>query len=194
MYYPSRVYPLGPVVINALILDFQALVRKNGAANEFIVRELAIEDLEHDRRESWVFQLPPGFVENYENKWVMEHHHGIPPDAGETPYDELNKILKEKTWASKYLFAKGIEKCKFLSKALGRDVLEVESLFNVPALKYLKPLGGWCSLACHQTDKYTCAVKNCSRLKRWICSNISKSRIFLKLMAEEKENVYFVPS
>jgi hypothetical protein len=176
-------------VIDALILDFQALVRKNGVANEFIVRELAIEDLEHDRRESWVFQLPPGYVENSENTWVTEHHHGIPRDVGETPYDDLHNILKEKTWAYKYLFVKGFEKCKFLSEALDRDVFEVEKLFNAPSLKFLKPLGGKCSLACHQTDKYACAVKNCSRLKRWICCNISKSRIFLKLKAEEKENV-----
>jgi hypothetical protein len=124
-------------VIDALILDFQALVCRNGVANEFIVRELAIEYLEHARRESWVFQLPPGYVENSENTWVMEHHHGIPPDVGETPYDDLHRILREKTWAYKYIFVKGAEKCKFLSNALNRNVFEVGNLFNAPSLKYL---------------------------------------------------------
>lgn len=173
----SEQYPSGGMEIKAAVLDFQALV---DGENNFIVRELAIEDLDYNRRKSWVFQIPPDKHvndNNTSNKWLVNSYHGIPIDAGTVSYGEFPKILKDEIWSYDFLFAKGVEKCQFLSYACDRTVFELEKYFNVPSLKKLESSGVDCSLVAHRRDDFTCAVKNCSKLKKWLLANVSKSKI-----------------
>jgi hypothetical protein len=139
-----------------------------------------MEDLESAWRRSWLFQIPPG--DSYEtNQWLTRNWHGLDLHMGHVPYGELYDILKNETAPFRYVFAKGLEKCNFLSAIIGRPVIELGKYFDVPKLASLPPTSTKCDLYCHQTEKFICAVKNCSKLKMWILNNVPCDRFDSKL-------------
>lgn len=160
-----------------VIVDFQAGVD----GKVFVIRELAMEDLENEWRRSWLFQIPPEHISSKTNQWLSKHFHGLDFVSGYEPYENLHRILKDETEPFQYVFAKGLEKCKLLSDIIERPVIELAKYFDVPKLDSLPPTSTKCNLYCHQTEKFTCAVKNCSKLKNWILNNVPCDKFNAKL-------------
>ena len=78
---------------------------------------------------------------------------GICWDDGNIAYGSLFQTLAEATANFTNLFAKGTDKCKFLTELLGRSIQNLDS-FGCPERKEFKMTTG-CSLPCHKyPDKF----------------------------------------
>nr|DAC81302.1 TPA_asm: MAEL [Ladona dragonfly adintovirus] len=142
------------------IVDFQAL---RGYKKEFIVRELAVVDFKKEREHLWLFKCPDNTLYTLkENSWVVNHLHGIDKAIGEVDYNFLKHIICYYIGQFDIIYAKGYEKCQFLTHFLHRKVIDVE----IPSLKSLSWIGG-CMLPQHSNGRLSCALGNCKKIKAY---------------------------
>jgi len=91
---------------------------------------------------------------------------GLCWEVGLIPYSSLFQALTEATTYYAHLYAKGDDKCKFLSDILGRPVQNLD-LFGCPLRKEFRMTTG-CSLPCHKFPDKSCAVRNAISLFGWL--------------------------
>ena len=98
---------------------------------------------------------PHGSVENGPN-W----------DDGNIPHYQLKTALSKAVAGYAHLYGYGVEKCQFLSKLIGRPVLNLED-FKCPLPHDLKP-GCNCIHACYKRLSVSCATRNATSYYEWL--------------------------
>ena len=151
------------------VLDIQCFQQSTDP--KLIIKELTVLDTSTAAAFHWLFKPPPGPSQSDTptNIWLRKKLHGIKWYDGEVDYKDLKDLLCSATKAFDVLFAKGLEKCKFLEGIIERPVYNLE-YFGCPALKQLEDG----LIKCHyHTDNpgYTCSLNQSHKLGEWIRKN-----------------------
>lgn len=175
--------------MSTAVIDFQGYL---SSQNSFIIKELSIIDVDHPTQlRQWLFKPPTQFNGNpnsLANKWIYKNLHGISWEAGTVDYSELENVLQSATSSYVYLFAKGLEKCKFLEQLTGKDVFNLQD-FGCPSLKCLPALE-FTKCDYHRGVNYSCSLKFAKKLSLWICHNRSNVDFNNAKVREKTYNQY----
>lgn len=102
---------------NSCVIEFQAF---RGNADEFIIKELVILDLQSGVTNYFLFKPPFSFKYLQKkaartNKWLINYFHHIPWSDGYTEYNELDNVMYY--YCDKYntIYSTGSEKCKWIN-------------------------------------------------------------------------------
>ena len=68
------------------------------------------------------FCPPKSFKPNKQNTWNTSHLHGIAWSSGKLAYDKVFAVFYDIKAMNAEVFAKGIQKCRLLTKLLGQNV------------------------------------------------------------------------
>lgn len=138
--------------------------------NAFTFKEIAITALEEDAVPTvYLFEPPyswgslPGRYKS-ENSWVTRNYHGIPWEAGEIPYADVQEVLRSVLEGASKIYIKGLEKKKWLGR-LVPHVYNLEDL-GCPSLSKMRIYDKYCT---HHTlcANPVCAAANVEILKKW---------------------------
>lgn len=153
------------------VIDFQAFKQLN---NEFIIKELTIQDL-NDETSVKTYLFKPPFSWNslskemkVQNKWLERHYHCLNWFSGELDYGESIKIIKSLNVA-KMVYVKGDDKNKWLEKYLN-NVYNIEE-FNCPAFKIIKNSfknDSKCNNHIQNVNYKNCSLSNVNVMRSWI--------------------------
>lgn len=99
-----------------------------------IVKELGI--YKNGIVEGYTFLPPKDFKPTKQSFWITKNLHGINWNNGKKPYSELAGLLKRTDSTSTEFFAKGLEKCRIISKILEKDVENLDNYF-CPKVQHL---------------------------------------------------------
>ena len=104
--------------------------------------------------------------------------HGINWDSDVHDYSELETIIKDTNTQNVEYFAKGTEKCKILSKLLGRRVENLDN-FNCPGAQQLVSRNeeGECDWICENypwrhSKAHHCAQRKAQAYETWTKSHL----------------------
>ena len=98
------------------IIEFQGFTGPKG----FIVKELAIVDVERTCCNTWLFKSPIGTLHAREASWLKHNYHGLCAYEGDIEYLQLETVLRHYTRKFKFLFTKGAEKAVFSADCFPR--------------------------------------------------------------------------
>jgi hypothetical protein len=100
--------------------------------NELVIKELTILNFTLKTVNTYLFKCPISSKwKNLSseirktNQYVIEHIHGIPYQSGDIAYEKLHDILIKNTAHSFFIYSNGPEKCQFLSKIIGKEVIDL---------------------------------------------------------------------
>ena len=105
------------------VLDLQGSRR---SLNLFFVKEAAMILVEKDAKPSVYFFQPPCkwkkllHAEQSVNEWLERNLHGIPWEAGATPYCDVIKVFQDSLKDAAVIYVKGLEKKKWIQEILPR--------------------------------------------------------------------------
>jgi hypothetical protein len=155
---------------NGVLIDFQYFRNKN---NEIMIKELAIMNMVTKKIQCITFKFQagsewdklPDYVKRT-NNFICDHVNGMNFFDGTYDYDLLPRFLLHACKNNPIIYAKGSEKCQFLSSMLGKKVYNLElikDLFNYSYMcvfrsrKYCKQF-----MSCFNEHKTPCGVMYCS--------------------------------
>ena len=111
------------------------------------------------------------------NNYLTESHHGIDYFDGDCSARLVKKALRNLSKNTKKIFVRGNQKFNFLSNIVARDIINVENWEDCPSFSNLPWVETHCLL--HGTKnsyvRFTCALNNALRLKRWLKDRITLS-------------------
>jgi hypothetical protein len=118
-----------------VLIDFQYFRNK---CNDIMVKELACIDMFNKSVHCVTFKPEPGsewnklpgFVKRT-NQYITEHISGLDFFEGTYDYEMLTRFLLDACKSRSLIFAKGSEKCKFLTQFTGKQVYNLESVKNL---------------------------------------------------------------
>ena len=143
------------------VIDYEVLY---GRENEVVVKEVGIsaKGVIHTFHFKSPYPMHPhGSTEN-----------GINCDDGQLNYSQLETSLSEAVAGYPHVYSHGFTKCQFLSRLLGRTILNLED-FGCPEPKDLKP-GRNCVLPCHKFHSFSCATRNATSYYEWLKYHFQK--------------------
>ena len=132
--------------------------------DENVIKELGV--LIDGSVQGLSFCPPKTFKPNKQTTWNTSHLHGIAWSSGKLDYDKLFAVFYDIKLMNAEVFAKGLEKCRLLTRLLGQNVEKLVD-YGCPKIQNLV-----------KTDSL------------WICSNYlfrHKTRLHC---AERKAKVY----
>ena len=150
-------------------MDFQAFKLN---ATEFAVKELAIL-APGGSTSHFVFKAPCNWgdlplSQRCENVWLTHNHLKIRWDDGDTPYEEIENVLRSNlSSASAVVYVKGEQKAKWLRRYIEHVVKEIDE--KCPALPNLR--SHWTnenSCKFHRKPYGPCALKHVILMERWL--------------------------
>ncbi len=158
------------------VVDVQGFKRP---LNAFTFKEIAVTPLGEEDAVPVVFLIQPPYSWDSlpikfrcENSWLIRNFHGIPWEAGEIPYADVQEVLLSALQGATKVWVKGLEKKKWLGR-LVPDVYNLEDL-GCPSLSRLGNKKKWCSHHA-QCPQPVCAAHNVEVLKELM---VSKSKYF----------------
>ena len=98
-----------------------------------------IEELGHSNDGSvqgFSFCPPKAFKPNKQTSWNTKHLHGIAWSSGKLDYDKLIAVFYDIKVMNAEVFAKGLEKCRLLTKLLGQNVENLDD-YGCPEIQDL---------------------------------------------------------
>ena len=110
-----------------IVLDIE-LIEKN------IVKELGLYI--DGFVQEFSFCPPKTFKPNKQTTWKTSHLHGIPWSSGKLDYDKLLAHVYDIKVMNAEVFAKGLEKCRLLTRLLGQNVENLDD-YGCPKIQYL---------------------------------------------------------
>lgn len=151
-------------------------------ADKFVVKELAAMSIKtpmecESSLTRVLFKSPCSWVtlsREYRNlnTWLTQNYHGIPWTAGDTPYKDVGKVLKEIVEDASYILVKGKDKQQWVEKIIddeSKAVIDLDAL-DCPSLRILRRNSSairWHG-DCHgSVIGYKCAFENVQRLNGW---------------------------
>lgn len=161
----------------SVVLDIEGFKFKKST---FVIKELSITG---DYTDTILFS-PPEPLSNlqkdhqYSVCWLSRNLHGLSWDSGEYPYNLLHQIFLSISlrYPAHTFYAKGSEKCEFLSHNLKCNVINLETL-NCPKIEDL--IEATTQQPCRNHSRKLSSYqrrKHCARLKsklfyNWLLSN-----------------------
>jgi len=155
------------------IVDVQGFKRP---LNAFTFKEVAITALEEDAvpvvylfKPPYSWESLPGRFKS-ENSWLTRNFHGIPWEAGEIPYADVQEVLMAALKDATRVYVKGLEKKKWLGQ-LVPHVRNLEDL-GCPSLSRLTNNKKRCThhVCC---SRPVCAAYNVEVLLEWFMNRNS---------------------
>lgn len=152
------------------------IVELNGFRDEhsrFIVKELSINS--PSSIEFYIFKPPHQCQDIVTNTWLTKNFHGLNYNEGNVEYNQLRKILQQATALSLLVYAKGSEKCSFISSLIDKPVFDFNHFPCTKKIKHLVkmyPSDTTCGNHIIGTENSCSNVKLCA-LIRWFGENIS---------------------
>ena len=150
-----------------LFLDYQGFLIER---KSFFIKELAILDFRKSEPEHYLFKPPEDIStlpHSYQKQadWVTKHCHGISWCAGGVAYEEIPNILTKLSEIDCCVYVKGLEKKRYISKLLPKNVIVniEDELDCIPTVKKL-PEPKVCDYHRDLTN-FNCAVQNVQTLK-----------------------------
>ena len=143
--------------MSCIVLD-KELTDKN------VIKELGV--FIHGSVQGFSFCPPKVFKPNKQTTWNTSHLHGIAWSSGKLDYDKLFAVFYDIKVMNAEVFAKGLEKCRLLSRLLGQNVENLDD-YGCPKIQNLV-----------KTDSF------------WICSSYSFRHKTKLHCAERKAKVY----
>uniref|UniRef100_A0A0A9ZHQ1 Uncharacterized protein n=1 Tax=Lygus hesperus TaxID=30085 RepID=A0A0A9ZHQ1_LYGHE len=118
-------------MLSITIVDFCAY---RDIHNEYVVKELCIADVKHQRYFNWIFNTPDNII--LDTKTDYEKIHGSKVSDGTYEYAYIPTLLKDWAERSDFIFCKGQEKSFYLEKLIDdfRPVHDL-STFGAPPIK-----------------------------------------------------------
>ena len=113
--------------MSCIVLDIE-LTDKN------VVEELGV--FIHGSLQGFSFCPPESFKPNKQTKWNTSHLLGIAWSSGKLDYDKLLAVFYDIKEMNAEVFAKGLEKCRLLTRLLGQNVENLDD-YGCPKFKIL---------------------------------------------------------
>ena len=104
--------------MSLVVLDIECM-------DNYIVKELGI--YQDGVVKGYSFRPPKDFKPTKQSYWLTSHLHGINWDSGVHEYSDIGQILNAVNSTNAEFFAKGSEKCKFLSNMVQKRVENLDS-------------------------------------------------------------------
>jgi hypothetical protein len=133
-----------------------------GAHGEDVIKEVSVAG--KNVLDTFLFLPPYSMVKR------SSESSGLSWDDGNISFSSLPQILMEATSIFAHLYAKGTDKCTFLTAMLGRPVQNLDS-FGCPYRASFRMTTG-CSLPCHKFPDKSCATRNAQNLFGWLMHHI----------------------
>ena len=162
------------LIIMEVVIDYEYL---SGAHGEAVLKEVSVAS--ENVIDSFRF-LPPYSMNRHSSPTS-----GLTWDDGLIPYLSLFQSLTEATTNFAHLYAKGDDKCAYLTNLLGRPVQNLDS-FGCPSRKEFK-MDKSCSLPCHKFPDMSCAVRNALNLYGWLKHHI-QDKEYVKCPKDESRH------
>lgn len=158
---------------------------------EKIIKELSI--IAHDGPSSfilkhYVFLPPTDVISNnsiiVQSRYNQEHIHGLSWNCGNTPYARIPEILKEETENIKFVYSKGVEKCRILRELLpGNRHVNDLMIFGCPNISTLLEAKTTSSPCLDHQNAGSGFAKSCSMVKilalsDWLLENQLQANLF----------------
>lgn len=144
----------------------------------YVVKELALYDLNQHSSQHWIFKPPEGLEVTARkavraNDWVSRHLHRIPWEEGDVEYKELTRILDQIASQYDVIYVKGQQKIEFLLEevSLQPAIVNVENLGCPKICVLLEPLRLGCHCIFHNFDPTLCTAYRAKAIGRWILCN-----------------------
>ena len=141
--------------------------------DELIPKEIAIMDPDANCVSSWIVKPPCLWSElkpsvQKENVWYTKNCHGVSWEDGELSYESFRQTLMNYTEHASLLYCYGLETQMYLSRLLGRDVIDLKQM-QCPKLSLLLsfPITS-CCFPLHRLTRITCAVRNVHGLAKYL--------------------------
>jgi hypothetical protein len=141
------------------VIDYECLL---GAHGEDVIKEVAV--VSEDALETYRF-FPPYTMNDHISK-----HNGLSWMDGNISYSLIHQTLTEATANFAHVYAKGDDKCTYLSGLLGRAVLNLDT-FGCPERSEFRMETG-CSMPCHRYPDKSCATRNAQSLYKWLIHHL----------------------
>jgi hypothetical protein len=137
--FPSEITLFTPCTLSEMevVINYEVLL---GAHGEEVIKEVSVSA--EDVHETFRF-LPPYTMNDHSSE-----DNGLSWNDGIIPYSSIFQTLAEATSNIAHLYAKGDDKCAYLSSLLGRSVQNLDP-FGCPKRKDFRMTTG-CSLPCHR--------------------------------------------
>lgn len=155
-----------------IVIDIQGF---RDVDEQFIPKEVAVVAINDPIIGHWIMMPPYPFGDlpekaRRENNWLSRNYHGIEWFDGEVNSKYFTIQLREITRQARYIYSRGQEKANYLRNLLSRNVYNLEGIS--PPLKNLpdaEERGHRCAHHGFRANaKFTCALRNAYKLKRWL--------------------------
>jgi hypothetical protein len=152
-----------------VVIDIECFQHRNQAC---VVKEMAVYGDYLDSivfREAQPFHTLPFIVQKIYS-WLTNNLHGLSWHTGDYPYDRLLSFVEsiKLRYPKSFLFAKGLEKSKFLSRLFERDFYDLND-FGCPRIDQLKHSNIYCRSSSPARSSGThCARKKANAFGIWI--------------------------
>ena len=113
--------------MSCIVLDVE-LTDKN------VIEELGL--FIHGSVKGFSFRPPKAFEPNKQTSWNTKHLHGIAWSSGKLDYDKLFAVFYDIKLMNAEMFAKGLEKCRLLTRLLGKNVENLDD-YGCPKIQDL---------------------------------------------------------
>ena len=166
------------------IVDVQGF---QGPGNTFIPKELVILAL-NEGAEPATYLFEPPYSWKYlpvkykcVNKWATRNYHGLTWESGDTPYDQLEEILKLELKYACSVYVKGLEKKCWLENITSLKCVINMDILDCPSIKKLQQ--DTKSEKCkHHINFENCSTGNVQLLKNWLVGMPKPSPMLQRLI------------
>ena len=146
--------------MSCIVLDVQL-------TDSYIIKELGL--FTDGSLQGFSFCPPKTFKPNKQTSWNTKHLHGIAWSSGKLEYHKLFAIFYDIKVMNAEVFAKGIEKCRLLSRLLGQNVENLDD-YGCPKIQDLvKTYSSWIcsSYLFRQKTRVHCAERKTRVYGEW---------------------------
>src|SRR5262249_10887144 len=132
-YIPDFAKQPGCKVVETAVVAFDAF--RGIYPTSKVIKSVPVVNITRQTAQQFDFQQPYAssmlpFASIKANEHATRQVHGLKWESGDIPYDRVYPLLKEKTDSVKYLFTKGVDNAKWLTRMLKRPVLNIETFLT----------------------------------------------------------------
>lgn len=162
-----------------LVIDIQGFRDDRG---QFIPKEVAVLPINFNKNfvAHFIITPPCPFQElskpwRTQNNYLTKHHHRIEWFEGNVLGKQLHSDLREIVKNADRIYARGVDKIKFLENISAREIINLEEWADCPSFTNLPASTEHCYLHVFR-DGSVCALNYAYRLKTWLETKLGKKR------------------
>lgn len=145
-----------------------------GESCAFLPKEVAVVALSKDYSEHWFITSPCSFaslsgLSKKGNTYLTRHFHGIEFVEKGISLEQLKTNLQRIARHASNFLTRGSEKTAFLQDVIGRNIINLEKIPDVPSFRRLPPCDTYCLLhGVEKAEAYRCALNGAVALKKYL--------------------------